>query len=214
LCNQAFALLGDCESAENAAREMHLFSEVTAGIDWCDFWVAYSWATTHGAHRAREALASMRALLDRHDALLVANARVGIALAHVAIGDFDAAELEAAPVVQFPVPHMQAASQAVLAVVALHRGQAAHALALAERGLAVATSGARFSTIDSILPLARAQALRAIGRTGDAQAAVREARDRILSIAATINDAKLRESYVTHVDANARTLKLAREWAV
>jgi hypothetical protein len=60
--------------------------------------------------------------------------------------------------------------------------------------------------------LARAEALHALGRTQDAQSAIRAARERVLSIAATIDDAKVRESYATNVDANARTLKLAREW--
>jgi hypothetical protein len=58
----------------------------------------------------------------------------------------------------------------------------------------------------------RAEALHALGKSEDARAAIGEARDRILRIAATLSDAELHESYMTNITANARTLELATEW--
>jgi hypothetical protein len=110
----------------------------------------------------------------------------------------------------FPVVHAEAL--AALALAALERSQPADALAHAERGCGGAISAVAWPSTMSILQLARAEALRAVGRSAEALAAIREARDRIRNVAATLDDAGQRESYLTNVDANARTLQLAREW--
>jgi hypothetical protein len=64
----------------------------------------------------------------------------------------------------------------------------------------------------SRLHLVRAEALHALDRSDDARAAICQARGRILDIAATLEDPELRESYLTNVAANVRTLERAREW--
>jgi hypothetical protein len=67
--------------------------------------------------------------------------------------------------------------------------------------------------VGSLLHLARAEALRALGRTNDANGAITHARDRVLRIAATLDgDPVLRESYLAGITSNARTLELARAW--
>jgi hypothetical protein len=65
----------------------------------------------------------------------------------------------------------------------------------------------------SFLYLMRAEALQALGRTADARTAIRDARDHILRIAATLDgDPELRTSFLTQIDTNERTLDLARQW--
>jgi tetratricopeptide (TPR) repeat protein len=211
-CAYAFSLVGACERAEAAAREVMLFSEAAYWIDHSALFVAVGKVTTHGARGGTEAVASLRALLDRPNVLLAASARALLAAALVTIGDLDGAEREATTVLEHGLLFHRAQALEVLALVALHRGHPTAALALAARALDTATSGVSPPEIEAALHLARAEALHALGQTPDAHAAIREARDRILRIAATLDELELRESYVTNVDANARTLKLAREW--
>jgi eukaryotic-like serine/threonine-protein kinase len=212
-CAAAFSEMGDCERTEAAAREVTQFPEATFWIDYCTTYVAAVQAFARDARQVVEAIAALRTLLDRSDQILVAGARAFLALALLATGDIDAAERQATTLLEHAfLPHVQFAALGGLGLVAFHRGQHADAIALADRGLDAARSGMRNPGFESIVRLARAEALHALGRTLDAHGAIREARDRVLSIAATLEDAELRESYLTNVDANARTLKLASEW--
>ena len=129
-------------------------------------------------------------------------------------GDFDGAEREAAALLEQTLAmNAQALALAVLALVALrHHRAVADSVAFAERGLNAATSGLRWLTTESTLYLVRAEALHALGRAPEAHTAIREARDRILSTAATFDEPGLRTSYLTNIDANGRTLALAKEW--
>jgi len=103
---------------------------------------------------------------------------------------------------------VEASVHAVLARVLLVRGCPFDSLASADRALA-------FPVIHPVffdeLSLTRAEALAALGRTDDARAAFRQARERVLRIAASL-DAGDRASYLTNVEANVRTLALAKEW--
>jgi tetratricopeptide (TPR) repeat protein len=212
-CAQAFADIGDRERVDAAAREVSLFSECKFHVDWSTFYVAYA-RVVQSATGAIEAIAILRSLLDRADPLLVSSARMAIALSLATIGDFDGADREASAVLgEAFVPHTtQIGALAILAHVALHRGQPAEALSLAELGLHPPSSGTRLLSVESFLYVTRAEALHALGRMPDAHAAIREARERIVSIAATLEDPEMRTSYVTNIDSNARTLALAREW--
>jgi hypothetical protein len=106
----------------------------------------------------------------------------------------------------------QSIALGTMALMELRDGHAADALMLASRGLE-ADARTPFPWTGSMLRLARAEALHALGRTDDAHAAIREARDRVLRIAATLDgDPELRASYLINIVANARTLKLAGEW--
>lgn len=58
--------------------------------------------------------------------------------------------------------------------------------------------------------LAHAEALHAAGDLATAQAAIAEARDRLLAVAGTIDDPTYRRGFLEDVPVNARTLALAR----
>jgi hypothetical protein len=62
--------------------------------------------------------------------------------------------------------------------------------------------------------LAYAEALHAMGREDAARAAIGDARTRLLARAAKISEAVWRESFLTYVPDNARTLALADDWLV
>ena len=63
----------------------------------------------------------------------------------------------------------------------------------------------------ALLRLVRVEALLQLGDREPALAALREARDRVLRLAGSIGDLAVRDQYLTRVDANVRTLALARE---
>ena len=105
-----------------------------------------------------------------------------------------------------------ATTLAVGAHIELHLQRAAAALDLAERGLVAAASGV-FPWTLSLLMLARARALRSLGRVAEARAAIVSARDTVLQIAASITSSELRDSFLINIDANARAIELANTWA-
>ena len=209
----AFAQVGDCVRAEAAAREVTRFSEATFWIDWSSFFVGHAKAVASGGGRGLEAIALLRAVLDQPDQYLVASARASLALALIATGDVDGADREATSLLGTAViPNVRATAFAAATGVALHRSQWTEALAFAEQGLAAARAGVRWVTTESILHVSHAEALHALGRPQDALATIREARSRIVTLAATLDDPATRASFVTNVDANARTLDVATRW--
>ncbi len=110
----------------------------------------------------------------------------------------------------FPIVRVHALG--ALALVALRRGLPERSLDLVENAIAAAAQGT-FAVLLSSLHLTRAEALHALGRTNDANEAIRQARERILRIANTLNDhPDLRESFLTAVAANTRTLELSKSW--
>jgi hypothetical protein len=103
---------------------------------------------------------------------------------------------------------LEAGAHAALARVLLVRGRPHDSLAAADRAYALPVIHPY--GFDE-LGLTRAEALQVVGRIEDARVAVRVARDRVLRIAATL-DPEDRASYLYNVDANVRTLALAKEW--
>ena len=169
--------------------------------------------TTHSARDVQEALPTVRLLLDRADPMLALAARALLSLALALMGDWAAAQREAASVLEYPFTACQSVAFGVLALAALHGGRPADALDHAEQGARVALRGIRVMiTAESYHHLARAEALHALGRFPEAHAAMRDARNRILNIADTLDETTLRESFLTNVDVNVRTLTLASEW--
>jgi hypothetical protein len=166
------------------------------------------------AHRGAEVIASLSGLLDRTDPHFAATARVNLAHALVQTGDLEAGAREATILLEDAptFPTLQSRALGVLALVELRRQDAERALAFAERGLDL-YARAPWPYNGSTLRLARAEALHALGRTGDARIAIREARDVVLHTAATLDgDPELRDSYLNTIHAHARTLQLARKW--
>ena len=108
-------------------------------------------------------------------------------------------------------PSVRQAASAALALIELHRNEPEAALAFAEQALDDG-AGTNWLRLGSVLRLARAEALHALGNRADAHRAIREGRDRILAVAATLEEMGLSRSYLTNVRANSRTLALARAW--
>ena len=205
----ALGQAGSYGRVEVALRDLRAFCDPRR----LDFFVA--WATADSlASRSREALGPLAPLVNHQTPFLAAVARTALARALVTIGDLQGAQREATSVVEkgTAFPSELAAAFGVSGHVALELGQPAEALSLVERGLE-AESRTPWPSSGSVLRLVRAEALHALGRAGDARTAIREARERILRIAATLDgDPELRESYLTSIATNARTLDRASEW--
>jgi hypothetical protein len=142
------------------------------------------------------------------------SARALIARALVMAGDLVSGTREAsinlADGAAFPT--VQSSTLAALTLAELRRGRPAEALELSIKGLD-GESRTPWPTLGSLLRLLHAEALHDLGHTEAARVAIREARDRVLRISATLDDEPmLRESYLADIDANARTLKRASEW--
>jgi tetratricopeptide (TPR) repeat protein len=209
----AYAELGNSERARACASKLTALCEPRGMRFYSERGNAFLAASHIEEHRASDAIAILHPLTEQPDRLLAASARARLALAYIAAGDWAAASLEADAAFDagsmFPSTHHSAS--AALALVAIHFGRPRDALDIAERSLEQ-ESGGVWLLDGSVLRLARVEALHALGRTGDAHVALRQARDRILNVAATLEDPELRHSYTTRVAVNARTLELAGEW--
>lgn len=171
-----------------------------------------SWARVASGRVAAEDIAQLRGLLGQRDHLMVTGARAVLSQALLAVGDIDGASRESTLAMEGAVlAWSQATALRSGALVELRLGRPERALVLADKGLEAGAAGNQ-PTTDSTLRLARAEALRALGRVEESCVAIREARDRILRIAAAIEDPELGASYVTNIVANARTLQFARAW--
>jgi eukaryotic-like serine/threonine-protein kinase len=208
---KALSLTGHLGRTEVVARELFLLTPSGFFRDWGELDLALAMLLT--GRRIPDAIALLKSKFDKPDRFLAWYARAGFAAALVFEADLDEAVREAMKSLEagagiFPI--VESIALAVLAVVALHRSQLAQALSYAERGLAVSEV---WPSTEAELRLCRAEALQALGRIDDAHKAIREARDRVLRCAATLDgDRELRESFLINVIANARTLELAREW--
>ena len=137
-----------------------------------------------------------------------------IGWAHVERGELAAAEREARAALEIAkIPFFEAIPLAVLARYELLCGRSEAAIALADRGIALVEALGRLNEM-SLLRLVRAEALHASGNGDGARAEIAAACARIQEIAATIDSPARRESYVTNIAPNARTLELARRWGV
>jgi hypothetical protein len=209
-CVQVSSQTGHVERAVEAAREVLALCEpagLRLTIDWTTYFLAW---TRIAADEPTEAIAPLRALLDKADQALVTSARAALSEALLACGDMDEAEREAVVPKEGTLgPWDRASALRSRALVELRLGRPRSAVALAEQGLEVEGT---YPLAASSLRLTRAEALHELGRADEACAAIREARDRILQISATLDDLELRASYLTRVQVHARTLTLASEW--
>jgi hypothetical protein len=85
---------------------------------------------------------------------------------------------------------------------------------VADQARAVAERHGTVSDMDAIHRIHCVEALWALGRKDEARAALREARDRLLALAAKLEDTPWRRSFLEQVSENARTLVRAGEWLV
>jgi hypothetical protein len=209
---RAYAEAGSLERAEASLKDLLSVGGSNGLRYFSDRGNAHIASAKLDAHRAEEAIQSLRPLTERLDHGLAVSARALLAHAYVASGDLAGATQEANAVLAEPgFSAAQPKAFAALASVAMAQSAPADALVLAEQGLA-AWSRAGWLRDRSILRLARAEALHGSGRFDDARVAIREARDEVLATAATLDDPHLRTSYLTKIDANASILRLAGEW--
>ncbi len=155
--------------------------------------------------------AAIHQLLERKDYRLVSAVRNVLAFELLRVGDVEAAERESMLALEGAVfPSDRAEAMAIRALVELALDRPKDALVLAEQGLGVSPSGTQ-AWDGSLLYLARARALHALQRMHEAHDAIRQARERLTRIAATLPEAELRDAYF-ELEPNRRTLQLAREW--
>jgi hypothetical protein len=138
-------------------------------------------------------------------------ARLYLAEMLLASGEIDASSSEARRAAELlvVVPTVAPLAQAMIARVELARGDlgAARAATLeAMRGVDAAEEG------EAVIRLTHAEVLRAAGDFAAAQAAIADARDRLLGRAARISDDAMRASFLSRVPENERTLALAQAW--
>jgi tetratricopeptide (TPR) repeat protein len=158
-----------------------------------------------------EAIALFTAQADRP---LLSTARTYLARVLAAQGERDAAALGCLVVAddRGAPPALRAQALAVLAEILLAEGRAEGALARAEAAMSLLTSLDGIEEGESRIRLVHAEALAAAGDRAAAEAALADARDRLLARAAQVVDPALRRSLLERVPENARTLALARAW--
>jgi hypothetical protein len=207
---QVLGQTGHWARAEAAFRELRSFCE-PRGFGFYSDWGALHLALAAVlSHRIPEAIEALSTLQGRRDRLVAATARAYLAQALVQAGDLEGAVREATTAIQGKLA--RTAASGALALVELRRGRPAEALAFAERGLA-SDARAPWPSNGSMLRLARAEALHALGKHDEARVAIRDARDRVLAVASTLDgDPELRASYLTNVGVSVRTLELAADW--
>jgi tetratricopeptide (TPR) repeat protein len=123
-------------------------------------------------------------------------------------GDVEGSAREAEASLSLPplVPRQRDETLATLAAARLAQGRAAEALALAREAM----RGQGLAALhEAFIRLVYVEALDAVGDRAGAEAALALARDRILAMAAKIEDAGLARSFLEDVADNARTLSLA-----
>jgi ATP/maltotriose-dependent transcriptional regulator MalT len=103
---------------------------------------------------------------------------------------------------------------ATKAALKLQQGKPDEALAAAEEGLSRQAAMQMHDHFfrGSFLRLVHVESLAANGRHDEARKAVANARDRLLAIAAKIDDPTYQKSFLENVPENRRTLELARQW--
>jgi tetratricopeptide (TPR) repeat protein len=158
-----------------------------------------------------EALATVELLLSSPDRNVLQMLPVIAAEAKFRKRQLDASMDEARLAFGGLSPRIRRLAGAVLARAELASGHAPQALSTVESALSQPTSGGLESDVD--LLTVRAEARLATGDIGGARAAVAEARNFILSIAQTIDDAELRRSFLENVEPCARALRLSNELA-
>lgn len=213
----AYAQTGHAESTLRAAEVARAASEPTGlhvASDWATYFHALVYARAGATRMELEtlAIAPLRALCERGDHRLAVTAANLLALCLLLVDDVAGAQRQAEFATSGArLPQELGTTLAVRAHLELRLGRPAEALELSERGLAAAKSGI-FPWTGSLLLVSRARALHGLGRITEAHAAIAEARDNVLRIAATIATPELRESFLSNIDANAQALELAREW--
>jgi tetratricopeptide (TPR) repeat protein len=145
---------------------------------------------------------------------LEARSRSYLAAALALAGDLERADREARRAAEAAqdVPPVRAHALAVLAQTLLESKLPEDALEHAEEAMRLLESLGGIEEGESLVRVMHAEALAAVGRMDDAKASIARARDRLLDRAQKISDPRMRQSFLTNVAENARTMKRARQW--
>ena len=161
---------------------------------------------------ARDAAETMRAQGAKR---LEGAARLYLSMALAAAGDPEGAEREAraAAALTEIVPPLRAYALGVLGDVLSRSGRVAEALTVSVEAMRVLESLGGLDAGEALVRCVHAEALHAGGDRPAAVRAIGVARERLLARAAKIGDATMRRAFLENVPDNARTLRLADEWA-
>lgn len=129
-------------------------------------------------------------------------------------GDHACAEAHARAAVKLAtgVPTLETYSFAALASALLDQNRAEEALEPARTAFEIAQSLGTMEEGDVFVRLTYAETLHALGNHAEARDVLRAAHQRLLAIAAIIDDENIRRSFLERVPENARTVDLARRW--
>jgi tetratricopeptide (TPR) repeat protein len=139
--------------------------------------------------------------------------RTTLAFAYARVGRLSEAEAEAREAVTgfADDPSGQGEALAVLADVLLRADRPAEALVSADRAITLMNTHHVTLFHEGLLRLVRVAALLKLGNEAEADRALHEAKDRITTAAAKIQDPDLRSSFLTKLEEHARVLELAAE---
>ncbi|EYF01540.1 Hypothetical protein CAP_7980 [Chondromyces apiculatus DSM 436] len=154
-----------------------------------------------------------RALEAQGDRRLEGGSRTYLATILLLRRDLEGAEREARRAVEVlgGIKTSRAAALGILARVLIGRGDREGALMASEEAVALVES-AGGGEEEAAVHLARAEALAAAGRMGEAREALRVGRDRLLVRADRITRGELSQSFLEGVPDHARLLSLAQAW--
>jgi len=219
LCNigYAHAAMGAYAEAEEALRRAHASAERMGLGTVAPLALHNLGAVLHALGRLDEAraveLTAVVAFERARDPRLEAASRIYLACILVTRGDLPGAELEARHAAEAPgsPPPLRAGALAALALVLLRTGRVPEALAASVQAHTTLTTLGSVEDFETLIRLTHAEALFASGDLVAAQAAIVDARARILTRAARLGE-PARTRFLTAVPDNARCLALAEAW--
>jgi tetratricopeptide (TPR) repeat protein len=202
-------LLGDFESAEQSVRQGLALAE-RLGVEYLRHWGSFSLGKVYAQRgdlpRAQEILeAAIRGVAT--SPRIAGSALVYLARAAHLAGDFArAAETADRAIAMKTASSLRASALATRARADVALGRRDDALAHANAAMSILRELGAIEETETLVRLAYAEALSA-SESPEAGVAVRDAKARILRIAATMNDAR-RDSFLTRVPENVATLAL------
>lgn len=145
---------------------------------------------------------------------LEGGARLYLAIIRLASGNIDAAEREVVAAIELLANHgpVRAHAYAVLAQIALVRGDPRTALEPANEGVRILDALGGIEEGESLVRLVWAESLASVGPETDARQAISIAYRRLVERAEKIRDATWRQWFLEVVPENVRTRELATAW--
>jgi tetratricopeptide (TPR) repeat protein len=162
--------------------------------------------------QTEQAAVELRSLGERREVDIAGHAVAALGDLALMRGDFAEAESQAKRALDLSqgALSVELHAESSLARAVLGSGSPEEALAYAEKVIAAPSGNLSLYLSDAYRT--RAEAFHAMGKLAEAQDSIRNARARVLRIAATIDDDELRESFLSRVGPCAETLALATRW--